>query len=199
MKTKKPQNKITTTYQERTVQAHKKALDSQFKIIRKERAELKRGMEQQRDMTIVNSNLCRSIGIRFKSVCNHEQLNLEFWKNNDCERRLGFGYEEAKKYISLSNKMPDKVTTLAQCAPYLQMTFEAIGLLELPEREEQQNRIQVSFMQKFLGEITIVRKDFEKVERQMPIQDWSDTMRKSFLSDTQWLADKRAEVEKSKA
>lgn len=191
----KPQS-VSTTYQERSVQKFKVALAAEFKLIKEKRKQLKDSLGEMRDSTIASANLCREIGLHLQTACNHEQINLVFWNNNDCGKQLGFSFEEAAKYIALTRKMPEKVKTLAQCAPFLQLIFNAGGMLELPEREEAQNRISVGPLQKFFGEVTIIRRDFEKAKRQMPPEHWSNSMRESFISDTQWIEDEREQIKK---
>lgn len=180
------------------MQKFKQALKAEFTLIKSKRKELKSRMEDMRDSTIDSANLCREIGLHLQTACNHEQINIEFWNNNDCERQLGFSFEEAAKYIALTRKMPDKVKTISECAPFLQLIFNAGGMLELPEREEMQNRISVGPLQKFFGEVTIIRKDFEKAKRQMPMEQWGVMMLNSFLSDTAWIEQEREAAKKFK-
>lgn len=191
----KPQKPVAS-YQERSVQKFKQALKAEFTLIKSKHKELKSRMEDMHDSTIDSANLCREIGLHLQTACNHEHINLEFWTNNDCERQLGFGYDAANGFISLARRMPDKVTKIEQAAPFIQLIFQTVGMLELPERIKQQNRISVGVVQKFFGEIAIVRKDFSKAVRQLPMENWSNMLLDSFMKDTQWLADERSKAEK---
>jgi hypothetical protein len=182
------------SYSERSVQKFHEALRAEFDIIRAKHKQLKTDMECLGHTTVEVANLCREIGLHLQTACNHEQINLDFWNNNDCEKQLGFDFNAAKIYIAIARKLPKKIKSPDEAAPFVQLLFQAGGLLELEERGERQNRITVSVMQKFLAEVTIVRKDFEKVVRQIPIADWSETMRQSFIADTQWIQDRREEV-----
>lgn len=196
-KTLTPQKPVAS-YEERSVQKFKQALKAEFVLIRDKRKQLKVAMITMKDSTIASANLCREIGLHLQTACNHEQINLDFWKNNDCENQLGFSFEEAGKFIALTRKMPDKVKTIEQCAPFLQLIFNTGGMLELPERSEQQNSISAGPFQSFLYKFTIVRQNFLKVENTLPMKHWSAGMADSFLKDTQWIEEKREAAKKLK-
>lgn len=147
---------------------------------------------------IASSNACRAVGIRLQALCGHEQISFEYWQKNNCSKQLPFDFNAAKMFIGIARKLPEKVTTIEQAAPFTQLCFQAGNLLELPERTEQQRAIGGGILQKFFGEITIVRKDFAKAIRQCPMEKWGRPEINSFLKDTQWLADERTKAEKLK-
>lgn len=189
-KTSSKKQQSLVTYEERSVQKFKQALAAEFKHIREKKTELKGSLVKMKDSTIASANLCREIGLHFQTACNHQHINLEFWKNNDCERQTGFTFIEANGFIALSKKMPNKVKTIQEAAPLMQMILITAGLLEFPQRDEQQNSVSVGPFQKFLKEITIVRQDYGKAERQLPMNEWGKLMLQSFLTEIQWIIEK---------
>jgi hypothetical protein len=187
MKTDNPK----PSYQERSVQKFHETLAVQLAEAKKDFTAGKEALQQAEGGIITAANKFRAVGIRLQSACNHELVNLDFWNNNNCEAQLGFDFQTAKQCMAIARRLPKVVKSLDDAAPFVQLLFQAGDLLHLERRSEPQNRVTVSVMQKFLNEVTIIRRDFEKVERQIPMNDWSQTMLRSFVSDTKWIADKR--------
>jgi len=198
MKKSKPKNQTAAvvTYEERAGAMNRKAMEAEIKGILKEYEAAESDVTAMKSVSIKAANRCRKVGIMLQALCQHEQISFDFWQKHCGQLEKRFDFNNAKVFIAIARKYPEPIKSIEEAAPVTQLLYMAVDLLQLPERSEAQNPVSVSAFQKFLGEITIVRKDWEKAVRQNPPETWSEALRTSFMKDTQWLVDERARIEK---
>ena len=158
---------------------------------------LSRGERIKTD-TVDAVNLGREIGMYLQEMCGHEQIGFEFWQK-ECGQQLPFEFEAAKKFTSIARACPEPVTTIEEAFSMQQMVLRAGGLIELPEREEMHQRSNVSIVERFFREFTLIRLPFQKIVNQKPMEQWDKEALGMFLSETEWIAIERSKAENLKA
>ena len=184
-----------TDYAENSLALHKEAIVLDFVAIAADYEIAKKCAAKMESSCIASANACRSVGIRLQTLCGHEQISFEFWVKNNCADKLPFGFEAAKQFVSIARKLPDEVKTIEEAAPFTQLYFFALNLLEAPARDEQQKAISVSVIQKFIGQLTTIRQLYSKSIRQCPVHQWSDTLIDDVLNDSAWYKHEIIKIE----
>lgn len=186
-------------YAENSLALHKEAIVLDFVAIAADYEVAKKAAAKMESSCIASANACRAVGIRLQTLCGHEQISFEFWVKYSCAEKLPFGFDAAKMFISIARKLPDEVKSIEEAAPFTQLYFFALNLLEAPAREEQQKAISVSVIQKFIGQLTTIRQLYSKSIRQCPVNQWSDSLINDVLNDSAWYKLEIIKIEAEKA
>ncbi|MDB6023110.1 MAG: hypothetical protein JWQ04_2967 [Pedosphaera sp.] len=133
--------------------------------------------------TIRAANKSREVGLHLLAICDREQLSFEYWQAY-CQGKIKCSFEQAKRHVSTAHKIPKLAKTIEEAAPFIQTCLFAANLLEVPERIETHNSVSSGPIQKFFSEVTILRRDFEKAIRQLPMENWNPSVLHSFVKDS---------------
>lgn len=182
-------------YESRAIAKNKDAQVKGIDNILKTYAEVETDTAQMKTVSIKAANGCRKLGIELQTLCGHEQVSFEFWQKNCGKLAKRFDFENAKIFITIARKMDKPAKTIADAAPFTQLIYQAVDLLQLPERTEAGMHSGSGPVQKFFAEIAIIKKDFDKAVRQLPLDKWPLTAKREFVKDSKWLRDAAATVE----
>lgn len=178
------------THEEATAVIKSEAKSAEFEVIVEAFARFTDATNRIKSRTIAAANLGREIGIHLQTLCGHEQIRFDFWQSK-CEGKLPFDYKIAQSFVSIANRLTKPVETLEEALPTLRQCFFAGNLLQDAERTEPQARSNVSLMERFLGEFTLMRQPMKKILSERPMETWEVVALDRFLADTQWLEDER--------
>lgn len=135
------------------------------------------------EIELVNyANTKREIGILLKEWCNREQITFSWYEQHQHE--LGFTYEEAKKFISIANAMPDKAETLHDVRRVVQMEFILIA-----ERTAQHSVTSKGPLSEFVHYIHEAKFRLSKWMADEPVEDWAEDRKEHVRSEIAWAVE----------
>jgi hypothetical protein len=181
------------TYGERSAEMNLEALGAELDSIVLDHADFSEAVKDVERNAVIAANKARSMGIKLQSACGHDQISFEFF-HAKCKSKLPFGFETARMFISVAKKMPQPAKTIGEAVQHVQLALMAGGLLDLPERKENQSRSTVSITERFYCEFTLMKQPFDKILRMRPMENWEAKDLKQFRSEIEWAveADKKA-------
>lgn len=190
--------KTQPTHEESTVIIKSEAAYAEWDVISKAFGKFTEAANQIKSRTIAASNLGREIGIHLQTLCGHEQVRFDFWQAK-CIGKSPFDFKTAQSFVAIANRMPTPAETLEEALPVLRQCFFAGNLLADAQRTEPQARSNVSLMERFLGEFTLMRQPLKKILSERPMEEWELVAIDRFLSDTNWLEEYRERAAQLKA
>lgn len=132
-------------------------------------------------------NQAARIGNLLAEAAGHEHIEFKFWKEH-CQE-LPFNIEAGKKFISIAKKLPKPAATFAEASAAMQQTFFASGLLEEPERTEQQNANPNSPLVVLTNKLTDIKERVQKWIEDEPIASWSNSRKASVRAELEWTVE----------
>ena len=146
------------------------------------------------EKTISAVNLAREMGITLQAMAGgHDKVSRSFW-HDQCQNKLAFDFEAAKRFVAIARKLEEPAQTLAQCRPALQLMFESSGFVLVQERAESHFAVNISPVQRLIDNLTTLAGLAKKAG---PVEGWSDSAKSDFLAETQYLGELREKVEAS--
>jgi hypothetical protein len=119
------------------------------------------------------TNEARAIGILVKEWC-REQLTFEFYFKNKSQCDVPF--DRLKAFVSIANRLADKAESPEDAKPFIQVDFQAAGLLTMPEQAPQQSIAVTPFVE-LTNRLGVVREVIKKWTDSAPVASWDDMTR----------------------
>lgn len=138
---------------------------------------------------IALTNEARRIGLLVQTWCGHEQMNFEFWQKHKTELPKDVSFGMLKTFISIATRVPDAVDNLEDARRVWQPSFQAAGLLEIPERTEQQQQSSISRYAELVNRIGNVRNVLADWNRDEPFETWNIETRQAVAGQIKPLAE----------
>ena len=188
-------NNASATYEESSVEIQTQAQAAEVQKIAGVFQRFNENINAASKSIVDAANDAREIGLHLQTMCGHEQMKLSFW-NNHCEGKVGFGFETAKQFIGIAKRLPNRIKKISGIPHVIQPMLLAADQLDLPHRKSAHSASTISFVERFLTEVTMVHAPFARAIRENPIENWNEVTIKKFLSETEWLAFERQKAEK---
>jgi hypothetical protein len=136
------------------------------------------------------TNEARHIGRLVQAWCAHEQLTLGFFEARRQSLPPAVTFEMLKTFASIASRLGNKpAAVIADCRRSWQQEFQAVGLLQIPERSGPQVRHVVSPFVEFVNHLGATRGVLARWNRDEPFQNWSAETREAVRGQLRPLVD----------
>lgn len=143
------------------------------------------------DTKIKAANIAREMGIHLQELSGHVQINFQFFLGIQSQLPKEFCFESAKKCVMIANQFPKPLKTLEEAKRVEQITFQAAGLLEMPESRQLQYLSPVTPLTLFANTLGAAKERFQKWIEDEPMENWEKDRLETFLSESAWVEDQR--------
>jgi hypothetical protein len=155
---------IEATYAERATELKSEASKKRIEADAKTYGLFRQEIDGVKNSIVNASNLGRQLGISFEEYwLPPGKAGAENFFNKNYRAKLRMSFQVFCWLKQASSRLPEKCKTVEDCWPAIQMTFFAGGLIEVPQREEQQQSHIVSPVQSFFLNFGAVRHKLEKI------------------------------------
>lgn len=178
-----------STYNERSLVRQKEV---EAEIIPLILAELERGktnLMHGANLLVESTNQFRQIGIHLQTLCGHENITFRDWKLH-VENKLPISFGAARVYMSIARRLANKAKTVAEAVDFTQLLLVSEGAIPIPQRDGPQAASTIDPIQKFVVQLAMMRKPFQKILNAG--NGKLDRARMElFMSESEWIAEER--------
>jgi len=191
------QNTESTEYIARADAKSAEALKAALKADAQKYATFKKEMREVQKFSVESAVIGRELGLSFETYplpAVHDLAEAHF--NQHYRKALEMSYQVFQWLISAARKLPEKIRTMEDVLPALQLNLFASNLLEMPERaapQEAHDTTPTVSVFKWLGRVRVnLEKTFADVDHWDP--DTRNDVRTEIEKTEKWLADWKTKI-----
>lgn len=133
---------------------------------------------------IAHVNQAREIGLLLGEL-NDGQFTMDFYQSSG----LRPNYKELKLFLSIANRFPKPVKTLAEVRSVIQLEFQAGGFLEIPDTAPAQAH-EISYFSTLVNKLGAVKECISRLrDKYGEPEAWPEDLRSDVKGQFGWVAD----------
>lgn len=183
--------KDLATYEERTHKLESKAHKALLSGIARDWAAVEAAATEAGKQTVIGVNRLRACGEKFKQLCGHDQLTLDFFMRHRDSLPKSMSYTGAKCSVHVSNRIEQDVETPQEALFIQRDLFLAINAYTEPKRTAPQQLHDSNPWSEFISGVSSLTSLLDRLDDR-PMSEWPREKLEQFVKTTQPVVEKHA-------